>query len=72
MMLGESTKVDKHGRFEKEQASPEGEKWQPLSPMYKARKRKNRDKILIRDGNLKNLLRYQVNDSGVEFGSDRK
>ncbi|MFP4772035.1 phage virion morphogenesis protein [Pasteurella multocida] len=71
-ILGEALRTIHKERFEKEQASPAGEKWQPLSSMYKARKRKNRDKILIRDGNLKNLLRYQVNDNGVEFGSDRK
>ncbi|MGX2951531.1 phage virion morphogenesis protein [Ursidibacter sp. B-7004-1] len=71
-MLGEALRTIHKDRFEKEQASPEGQKWQSLSPKYQAKKHKNRDKILIRDGNLKNLLRYQVSDKGVVFGSDRK
>lgn len=71
-MLGEALRTIHKERFEKEQKSPEGEKWQSLSPKYQAQKSKNRDKILIRDGNLKNLLRYQASDNGVVFGSDRK
>lgn len=71
-MLGEALRQIHKVRFEKEQASPEGEKWQPLSPKYRAKKKRNADKVLIRDGYLKNLLRYQTNDSGVVFGSDRK
>lgn len=71
-MLGEALRTIHKDRFEKEQKSPEGEKWQPLSPQYQAEKRKNANKILVRDGNLKNLLRYQANDKSVVFGSDRK
>lgn len=71
-ILGEALRAIHKERFEKEQKSPEGEKWKPLSPQYQANKRKNANKILIRDGNLKNLLRYQTNDKGVVFGSDRK
>lgn len=71
-MLGEALRQIHKVRFEKEQASPEGEKWQPLSPKYKAKKKRNADKVLIRDGYLKNLLRYQADDNGVVFGSDRQ
>lgn len=71
-MLGEALRHIHKQRFEKEQASPEGEKWQALSPKYKARKKRNADKVLIKDGYLKNLLRYQADDNGVVFGSDRK
>lgn len=71
-VMGEALRTIHKARFEHEQASPEGERWQPLSAKYHAKKRKNRNKILIRDGNLKNLLRYQVRGDGVVFGSDRK
>ncbi|EXI62221.1 hypothetical protein MHD_10245 [Mannheimia granulomatis] len=71
-VLGEALRTIHKQRFEKEQASPEGEKWQPLSPKYRARKKRNADKVLIKDGYLKDLLRYQTNDKGVVFGSDRK
>lgn len=71
-MLGEALRQIHKVRFEKEQASPEGEKWQPLSPKYRAKKKRHADKVLIKDGYLKNLLRYQADDNGVVFGSDRQ
>ncbi|MGX2948584.1 phage virion morphogenesis protein [Frederiksenia canicola] len=71
-VLGEALRSIHKDRFEKEQASPEGEKWKPLVGWYRDAKGRNKDKILIRDGNLKNLLRYQASDRGVVFGSDRK
>lgn len=71
-MLGETLRHIHKVRFEKEQASPEGEKWQPLSPKYRAKKKRNADKVLIKDGYLKNLLRYRADDNSVVFGSDRK
>nr|EJA3268117.1 phage virion morphogenesis protein [Pseudomonas aeruginosa] len=48
-----------HRRRFRAQVSPDGTPWQPLSPAYLRRKRKNRDKILTLDGHLRNLLRYQ-------------
>lgn len=71
-LLGEALRTIHKERFEKEQASPDGEKWVALSPRYQAKKRKNADKVLIRDGALKNTLRYQTSDKGMVFGSDRK
>ncbi|KDD80912.1 phage virion morphogenesis protein [Glaesserella parasuis] len=71
-VLGETLRSIHKDRFEKEQASPDGEKWTPLSAKYQAKKRKNADKILIHDGYLKNLLRFQATNEGVTFGSDRK
>ncbi|QIM66340.1 phage virion morphogenesis protein [Mannheimia granulomatis] len=71
-VLGEALRTIHKQRFEKEQASPEGEKWQPLSPKYRAKKKRNADKVLIKDGYLKNLLRYRADDNSVVFGSDRK
>ncbi|EBG4311443.1 phage virion morphogenesis protein [Salmonella enterica] len=53
------------------QTSPEGVPWQELSPRYQRRKRKNRDKILTRDGHLRNTLRWQVNADELLFGTNR-
>ncbi|WP_447904483.1 phage virion morphogenesis protein [Pseudomonas aeruginosa] len=60
-----------HRRRFQAQVSPDGTPWQPLSPAYLRRKRKNRDKILTLDGHLRNLLRYQLDGSELLFGSDR-
>lgn len=55
------------------QESPEGDPWAPLSSRYAARKKKNKDKILVLEGHLKDLLRYQVTEAGaaLELGTDR-
>lgn len=53
------------------QTSPDGQPWAPLSPAYLESKKKNRDKILVLDGYLKNTLRYQVNGGELLFGSNR-
>lgn len=54
-----------------EQKSPDGTPWQSLSARYQKRKRKNADKILTRDGHLRNTLRWQVNANQLLFGTDR-
>ncbi|WP_258232003.1 phage virion morphogenesis protein [Klebsiella pneumoniae] len=54
-----------------EQTSPEGVPWQELSARYRKRKRKNADKVLTRDGYLRNTLRWQVNADELLFGTDR-
>jgi len=68
--IGEELMIIHDKRFAAEQ-TPAGVKWAPLSPAYQQRKKKNRDKILQLDGYLKNLLRYQVVDGELQFGSDR-
>lgn len=60
-----------HQRRFRAQESPDGAAWQALSPGYLKRKRKNKDKILTLDGNLRSLLRYQVDGDDLLFGSDR-
>jgi len=60
-----------HQRRFRAQVSPDGTAWQALRPGYQKRKRKNKDKILTLDGNLRGLLRYQVNGDELLFGSDR-
>jgi phage gpG-like protein len=42
-----------------------------LSARYQKRKRKNADKVLTRDGYLRNTLRWQVNADELLFGTNR-
>lgn len=58
-------------RFES-QSAPDGTPWQPLSPAYLRRKKRNKDKILVHDGNLQNGLRFQVEGSELLVGTNRK
>ena len=60
-----------HQQRFRDQKSPEGVPWKELSPRYRARKRKNQDKVLTRDGHLRNTLRWQVNADELLFGTDR-
>lgn len=68
--IGERLVISTRARFRK-QESPEGVAWAPLSPAYRAVKKKNPDKILTARGYLHDLLRYQASASGVEIGTDR-
>lgn len=68
--MGEYLLIAQGKRFAS-QTAPDGTPWQPLSPSYQRRKKKNKDKILQLDGYLKNLMRYQVKGSELQFGSDR-
>ena len=68
--IGEYLLIAHDQRFAS-QASPDGTPWQALSPAYLKRKKKNRDKILVLDGFLKNTLRYQVNPNELLFGTNR-
>ncbi|AKO45687.1 phage virion morphogenesis protein [[Haemophilus] ducreyi] len=52
-------------RFTQQQA-PDGTPWQPLDS-----KKYNQDKILTLHGDLRGTLRYQADNQGVVFGSDR-
>lgn len=53
-----------------EEEDPEGNAWQPLSEATKARKRRNVDKVLTRDGYLRDIVIRASRDS-VEVGSPR-
>jgi len=57
-------------RFD-DQAGPDGTAWSPLSDRYKARKKRNADKILVLDDLLGGTLRYQVTAETLLFGTDR-
>ena len=69
--MGEALLIIHRKRF-RAQTSPDGEKWQALSPAYQRRKKKNRDRVLVLDGYLRSTLRYQVEGGDLLFGSDRK
>lgn len=56
-------------RFEAQEA-PDGTPWEPLSPRYRARKRRNADKILQLEGNLRDLV-YDASRDGLELGTNR-
>lgn len=69
-VLGEELKKIHRQRFE-EQKSPEGKAWVPLSGWYRASKHRNRNRILVLRGHLRNQLAYNYDDNSVEFGSAR-
>jgi len=68
--IGEYLMLAHQERFDV-QESPEGEPWAPLSERYLARKKRNRDKILVLDDVLAGTLRYQTTASSLLFGTDR-
>lgn len=68
--MGEAL-LDFHRQRFKDQESPSGEAWQELSRRYKKRKKRNKDKILVLDGTLRNTLRWQIRGNEMLFGTDR-
>jgi phage virion morphogenesis protein len=68
--IGEHLIESHQQRFE-DQQSPDGEPWLPLKEKSKARKKKNRDKILIESGDLMGSLSYDVDSEGLLFGTNK-
>lgn len=68
--IGEYLLISHRERWDR-QVSPDGTPWAPLAPQTVKYKKKNQDKILVLDGNLRDLLRYQDRPDGLEFGTDR-
>ncbi|ELS9321426.1 phage virion morphogenesis protein [Salmonella enterica] len=68
--MGEAL-LDFHRQRFKDQESPSGEAWQELSRRYKKRKKRNKNKILVLDGTLRNTLRWQIRGNEMLFGTDR-
>ncbi len=68
--MGEYLLEAHEGRFDAGR-SPEGDPWEPLSPRYKARKKRNKGKILVLDDILGGTLRYQTTAGSLLFGTDR-
>lgn len=67
---GEQLLISHRERFA-QQVGPDGQPWAPLSPAYRAEKRRNVDKVLTLDGYLRGTLRYLAGDQGLTFGTDR-
>lgn len=68
--LGESLKISHRERFN-QGIGPDGAPWPDLSPAYRATKPKNRDKLLVLDGWLRELI-YQANPNALLIGTDKK
>ena len=69
--IGESLLTETRDRF-RAGTDPSGNPWAPLSAVTTARKRRNRDKILIMRGHLLGTLAIgRVDASSVEVGSTR-
>lgn len=67
--LGESLLISHRARFDRA-VSPSGVPWPDLSPGYRDRKKKNRDKILVLDGWLRQL-NYAASGTELRIGTDR-
>lgn len=68
--IGEELLISHRDRIERG-VSPDGRPFHPLSEAYKERKPRNKDKILILDGYLRDLLHYNIEGPTLYFGSDR-
>ncbi|MEN9848742.1 MAG: hypothetical protein RL368_1482 [Pseudomonadota bacterium] len=68
--IGESLLLSHEDRWDK-QVSPDGQAWLPLSALTQELKPKNKDKILVLNGYLKNL-QYQVTDKKLTLGTDKE
>ncbi len=66
--IGEYLLISHRDRF-RAQESPEGAPWTPLSPRYRARKKRNRDKILVFEGWLSGRLTYAAGPDRLVFGT---
>ena len=68
--IGETLLNSTRERF-KDEESPDGATWEPLSAITKKIKKKNQDKVLTQDGHLAGQLTYRANPNYVEIGSTR-
>ncbi len=66
--FGEAWLTHTQERFDS-QADPEGHPWPALSPTYQRRKRKNRHRVLIAEGYLRDLLHYQAGPAHLALGT---
>lgn len=66
--IGEHLMVSHDQRF-RAQVGPDGRAWDSLSERYRARKKRNKNKILILDTHLSGLLHYQIEGQALRFGT---
>lgn len=72
--MGEYLLRSTRQRFKKNrQQAPDGTKWRELSPAYKKRKKRNKERILTFRGHLQSTLAWQLTNNGetLEVGSNR-
>lgn len=68
--IGEHLLISHPERFE-QQVSPDGDLWEPLAPKTKARKKRNKSKILIESGDLMEMLSYDADSDELLFGTNK-
>lgn len=68
--IGDRLDLSHRERFDK-QVSPQGVPWVPLSPEYKAKKKRRKDEILVLNAFLRDTLRSQPARDHLRFGTDR-
>ncbi|EGQ8129865.1 phage virion morphogenesis protein [Vibrio parahaemolyticus] len=68
MEIGEELLISHDQRF-RDQKSPDGVPWAPLSETTKSLKTKNVDTILVLNGLLRGTLNYQASSDNLLFGS---
>ncbi|MGL0943362.1 phage virion morphogenesis protein [Vibrio vulnificus] len=68
MEIGEELLISHDQRF-RDQKSPDGVPWAPLSETTKSLKTKNIDAILVLNGLLSGTLNYQASSDNLLFGS---
>ncbi|EJG1803524.1 phage virion morphogenesis protein [Vibrio parahaemolyticus] len=68
MEIGEELLISHDQRF-RDQKSPDGVPWAPLSETTKSLKTKNIDTILVLNGLLRGTLNYQASSDNLLFGS---
>lgn len=68
--LGEALLISHRERFNKG-IGPDGAPWPDLSPAYRSHKPKNRDRVLVLDGWLRQLI-YQAGGTELRIGTDKK
>lgn len=66
--IGEMLLISHDQRF-RDQKSPDGEPWAPLSEAYRAKKPKHKDDILTLNKNLSGNLAYQLWGDSLFFGT---
>jgi len=68
--IGEAQLISHREGWQNQQA-PDGAPWAPLDPKYRARKKRNKDKLLVLDDQLRGTLRWQAEPHQLAFGTDR-
>jgi phage virion morphogenesis protein len=67
--IGEMLLISHDQRF-RDQVSPDGQPWEPLSPAYRERKEKHKDTILTLNSILSGQLSYAATGSDLFFGTN--